>query len=140
VDARAEQALAELVRAVVGADLDALHARVDRLDELGAQVDRVAADLHEARHRLAIVERRVGVTARGPRGAIRRRHAAIELRRAGHSLRAIEVLLGVSRRTITADLRSANVSAPPDAVGVDGKPIGRRALNGGRALNGRSGA
>jgi hypothetical protein len=136
VDAHAERALREAIRSAIGGDLDELAGRLGRLDELGAQVNRLAADLHEARHRLAIVERRVGVTARGPRGAIRRRHAAIELRRAGHSLRAIEVLLGVSRRTITADLRSANVSAPPDAVGVDGKPIGRRALNGGRALNG----
>jgi hypothetical protein len=140
VDAHAERALREAIRHAIGGDLDELAGRLGRLDELGAQVNRLAADLHEARHRLAIVERRVGVTVRGPRGAVRRRLAVIALREQGHSLRGIELLLGVSRRTIATDLRTANVSVPENAVGVDGKAIGRRALNGGHALNGRGAA
>lgn len=86
----------------------------------------------ELRHRLQLVEQRVGLAVTKPRGAHRRRLAVIELRRAGHSLRAISVLLGVARHTIEADLRGANVTLPPGAVGIDGKVIGGRSRNGAR--------
>jgi hypothetical protein len=68
-----------------------------------------------------------------PKGAYRRRHAVIELRRAGHSLRAISLLLNTARHTVEKDLRTAGVSLPPDARGVDGKLVGARAGNGHRA-------
>jgi hypothetical protein len=139
VDSAARAALAALVRGEVRTELAAeleqlaaLAGRVERENRsaLVERVDWVAAEVDEVRHRLALVEQRVGLATSKPRGAHRRRLAVIELRRQGHSLRAISVLLNLARGTVESDLRRVRVSLPPDAVGVDGKPIGRRAMNG----------
>jgi hypothetical protein len=113
VDDAAHQALAHFVRSTVA-----------------EQFDRIAAEQEELRHRLQLVEQRTGLAMRMPRGAHRRRLAVIALREQGHSLRSIALLLNAARHTVESDLRDANVTVPPDALGIDNKPIGRRATNG----------
>ena len=102
--------------------------RLDRLDagHQLARLDRLAADLDELRYRIAAAEQRVGIRRTRPRGAIRRRHAAIELRLAGHSLRGIATQLGVARHTVETDLADANVSPPADGRGLDARVLGKR--------------
>lgn len=123
MDAAARKALGHLIRTELVADFERVAAELERLDG-------IAAELEELRHRLQLVEQETGLQIRGPRDTHTRRLAVIALRRRGYSLRKIEVLLGVARGTIEKDLRAAGVSLPPGAVGVDGKPIGRRAQNG----------
>jgi hypothetical protein len=101
-------------------------------DGLAERLDAVAGELAEVRHRLALTEQRVGLATRKPRFSHTRRLAAVALRRRGYSLRAIEVMLGASRNTVTRDLAEAHVSLPPpDApLGLDSKMLGKRASNG----------
>ena len=66
-------------------------------------------------------EQRVGLPVTQPAGARRAQGRRDRTTRAGHSLRAIEVLLGTSRRTVAKGLRDAHVSSPPDARDVDGR-------------------
>ena len=124
MDETARVALAHLIRTELAPDFDRIAAEFERLDTLAAEADTL-------RHRVQVLEGRAGVQVRGPKDGHRRRAAVVELRLQGHSLRAIEVMLGVSRRTIESDLKRAGVSKPPrDTVALDGKPVGRRALNG----------
>jgi lambda repressor-like predicted transcriptional regulator len=128
------------LRAAIGRNGDRLAGLEERFTRLEAfvfanagpaeRLDGVAAEVEELRHRLQLVEQRVGLATRKPRGAHRRRLAVIALRERGHSLRAISVLLGLARHTVESDLRGANVTVPPEALGVDGKTIGRRRQNG----------
>ena len=118
VDAAARVRFEELVRA--GADLDGLHAHVDE------QLDRIAVEMEELRHRLQLVEQRTGLATRKPRGAHTRKLAVIELRQQGHSLRSIALLLGVARHTVEADLRGAGDVAAGQRRGrrQDDRPAG----------------
>ena len=58
VDARAEMALAEMVRAVVSADLDELHARVEQLEQQLLEPRSFSYREHVAQRRWAVVELR----------------------------------------------------------------------------------
>jgi hypothetical protein len=63
VDAAAERALAELVRAVVSRDLDELHARVARLErELAAPRSFARAELDRQRRAAVLHARRQGLS------------------------------------------------------------------------------
>jgi DNA-binding NarL/FixJ family response regulator len=96
MDARAEMALAEMVRSVIGADIDALHARIDALEQS---------------------ERAFSYSAH----VAQRRRAVAELRAEGLSLAAIGRRLGLARATVQRDLDAVPHEPPSHVVGLDGK-------------------
>ena len=98
MDAAAEQALADMVRAVVSRDLDELHARLAALEQ---QVASPAFAYHE--HLAA------------------RRQAVVALRQAGLSITKIARQLGLGRTTVERDLQVTPHNPPAYVVGEDGK-------------------
>ena len=98
MDVRAEQALREAIRGVVGADLDELNARLDHLERYVspppfAYRDHVAA----------------------------RRATVVKLRQDGLSIAAIAEALKIATSTVARDLRETEHAAPAYVIGLDGK-------------------
>jgi hypothetical protein len=117
VDAAAETALAELVRAVVSRDLDELLARVERLErELAAP---------RSFHRRELERQR--------------RAAVLHARAQGMSIAVIAAATGLGATTVARILDGERVSEPERVRGLDGKLYPARHAGNGRN-GGRGGA
>jgi hypothetical protein len=98
------------VRAVVGRDLDELHARIDRLEQSGRSFSY-------------------------PEHLAQRRRAVVELRTSGLSIAAIGRQLGLAASTVERDLDATPHTPPGHVLGLDGK---RQPSRHGAARNGRA--
>ena len=98
MDARAEMALAELVRAVVSRDLDELYTRLEHLER---HLSTPAFGYHEH--------------------VAHRRRVVVELRASGLSIAAIGRRLGVAASTVERDLEVTPHTPPSHVLGLDGK-------------------
>lgn len=111
MDARAEQALAELVRGVVSRDLDELYTRLEHLERQLAAPRSFARDELDRQRRAAVLH------ARGQ----------------GLSIAMIAAATGLGRTTVATILEREQVAEPERVRGLDGKSHPARHANGNRA-------
>jgi hypothetical protein len=104
MDARARQALEDLARQAVAADLDG-----------------IANEVAALRRDVAAVRQASGLPAPGELDRIARRERAVALRAGGHSLRSIAAALGTDRGTIARDLAEMGAPRPSMIRGLDGR-------------------